>query len=526
MRRALIVLLVISISLVGLSVTATTSARQEKVLVVGLSEDYKALDPGLAYEPGGSLIYHSVYDTLVTFPSDSVKEILPNLAESWTISDDGTVYTFTLRSDVTFSNGDPLTAADVVFTFNRMKNLKGNPAFLADTIQSVEAADDHTVVLTLTQPDPAILAKLIFDAFSIVDANEVRANGGTDAEDAAQTDTAEAWLNAHSAGTGPYMLESYEPTVQTVLVRNPNYWGDPPYFDRIIIRDLPEASTQKLALEAGDIDISMDVTADQLASYEQNDQLKVFSTQSDTLIFLLCNEDPTIGGPVSNPQVQRAIRYAMNYDELRVLSGEGAGTPAAMVPIGFVGALDPSQALKSDPDQARSLLTEAGYPDGFSVKLEYPDFNYIGTEFSVVAQKVQADLANVGIKAELVPEEFQTSLDAYRGGKQAFSLWLWNPDYYDTLDYVEFLPGRVVGLRANWTDQNADQEILDLRDKVLVETDPAVRSDLFGQIQLYEQQNGPFAPLFQPGVHFAYKAALNGFAYNGQWRVDLTLLSY
>ena len=348
MRRALILLLIVSISVVGLSFT-TASARQEKILVVGLSEDYKALDPGLAYEPGGSLIYHSVYDTLVTFPSDSVSQILPNLAASWTISDDGTVYTFKLRTDVTFSNGDPLTAADVVFTFNRMKNLKGNPAFLADTIKSVEAADDHTVVLTLTQPDPAILAKLIFDAFSVVDAKEVRANGGTDAADAAQTDTAEAWFNAHSSGTGPYMLESYEPTVQTVLVRNPNYWAEQPYFDRIIIRDLPEASTQKLALEAGDIDISMDVTADQLASYQQNDQLTVFSTQSTTLIFLLCNEDPTIGGPVSNKQVQLAIRYALNYDELRVLSGEGAGTPAAMVPIGFAGALDPTQALKTDP---------------------------------------------------------------------------------------------------------------------------------------------------------------------------------
>ncbi|HVO71787.1 MAG TPA: ABC transporter substrate-binding protein, partial [Aggregatilineaceae bacterium] len=171
-------------------------------------------------------------------------------------------------------------------------------------------------------------------------------------------------------------------------------------------------------------------------------------------------------------------------------------------------------------------LQQAGYPDGFDIKLEYPDFNYIGTEFSVVAQKVQADLAAVGIKVELVPEEIQTSLDAYRGGKQGFSLWLWNADYRDTLDYVEFLPGRVVGLRANWTDQNSDQEIRDLRDKVLVETDPAVRSDLFAQIQLYEQQNGPFAPLFQPGVQFAYNAALKGFAYNDQWRVDLTLLSY
>ncbi|MEP0762500.1 MAG: ABC transporter substrate-binding protein [Chloroflexota bacterium] len=522
MRRFLVLLLVVSLSITFAGTAA--AQEEEKVLVVGLSEDYKSLDPSRAYEPGGSLIHHSVYDTLVTFPSDSVSEILPNLAASWDISEDGLVYTFSLRDDVVFSNGDPLTAEDVVFSFNRMKNLKDNPSFLADTIASVEATDDLTVVMTLTQPDPAILAKLIFDAFSVLNADEVRANGGTDAPDAAETDTAEGWLMSHSAGTGPYMVESYDPTVQTVLVRNPNYWGEPAYFDRIIIRNLPETSTQKLALEAGDIDIAMDVIADQLPSFESNPDIQVFSTQSDTLIFLLCNQDPAIGGPVSNPLVQRAIRYAMNYEELRFLSGKGANTPAAMVPIGFAGALDPSEALTRDLDMARSLLAEAGYPDGFEINLEYPDWNYIGTDFNIVAQKVQADLAEVGIKATLVPQEFQMSLEAYRGGRQGFSLWLWNPDYQDTLDYVEFLPGGVVGNRANWTDANADPEILALRDAVKVETDAAKRNELFREIQLYEQESGPFVPLFQPGVHFAFRSDLQGFSYNGQWRVDLTLL--
>lgn len=523
MRRFLALLLVLSFVAIPLGGVA---AQDEKVLVVGLSEDYSRLDPGRAYEPGGSLVYHSVYDTLVTFPSDSTSEILPNLASEWTISDDGLVYTFTLRDDVTFSNGDALSADDVVFTINRMKNLKDNPSFLADTIASVEAVDDLTVAITLTAPDPAILAKLVFDAFSIVNADEVRAQGGTDAEDAAETDTAEPWFLGNSAGTGPYVLETYEPGVQTVLARNASYWGDAPYFDRIIIQNLPETATQKLSLEAGDIDIAMDVIADQLPSFESNPDITVFSTQSDTLIFLLFNADPEVGGPVSDPLVQKAIRYALNYEELAFLSGEGANIPAAMVPIGFAGALDPSEALTQDVDMAKQLLTDAGYADGFDIELEYPDFNYIGTDFNVVAQKVQADLAAVGINVSLVPQEFQTSLDLYRNGEQGFSLWLWNPDYQDTLDYVEFLPSGVVGARAKWTDENADQAILDLRDAVKVETDAAARAEMFVDIQHYEQESAPFAPLFQPGVHFAYRSDLQGFAYNGQWRVDLTQLSY
>lgn len=524
MRRFTILLLVAILSvMVAVSVIAQ---GESKTLVVGLSEDYHSLDPSRAYEPGGSLIYHSAYNTLVTFPSDSVSKILPSLAKSWDISDDGTIYTFSLREDVTFSNGDPLTAADVVFSFNRMKNLKDNPSFLADTIKSVTASDDHTVVMTLTNPDPSILAKLVFDAFSIIDADVVEAHGGTDAANAAQVDTAEDWFMNNSAGTGPYVLQSYEPTVRTVLVRNTNYWGQAPYFDRIIIRNLPQPASQKMALEAGDIDISMDVTPDQVPSLEANKNIKVFSTQSDTLIFLLCNEDPTIGGPMSNKLVQRAVRYAIDYKGFRELSGVGANSPAAMVPIGFAGALDPSKGITRDLTKAHALLTQAGYPDGFKVNLEYPDFNYIGTDFSVVAQKVQSDLGEAGITVKLVPQEFQASLAAYRGGKQGFSLWLWNPDYYDTLDYVEFLPSGVVGNRANWTDANADQQIIDLRNAVKVETDPQKRNDLFQKIQMYEQQSGPFTPLFQPGVHFAYNANLKGFSYNGQWRVDLTKLSF
>ncbi|MBN1121816.1 MAG: ABC transporter substrate-binding protein [Anaerolineae bacterium] len=523
MRRFMVLLLVV---VLGVTAFGSVTAQDEKVLVVGLSEDYDSLDPSRAYEPGGSLIHHSVYDTLVTFPSDSVSEILPNLAANWDISDDGLVYTFYLRDDVTFSNGDPLSAEDVVFSFNRMKNLKDNPSFLADTIASVEAADDLTFVMTLVQPDPAILAKLIFDAFSIVNAEQVMAQGGSAEENAAEVDTAEAWFLNNSAGTGPYMVQSYDPTVQTVLVKNPNYWGDEVYFDRVIVLNLPETSTQKLMLEAGDIDIAMDVIADQLPSFESNPAIEVFSAQSETLIFLLCNQDPEIGGPMSNPLVQKALRYTVNYEELRFLSGEGADNPAAMVPIGFAGAMDPSEGLDQDLDMARGLLAEADYADGFEIDLEYPDFNYIGTEFGIVAQKVQADLAQVGITARLVPQEFQVSLDAYRNGEQGFSLWLWNPDYRDTLGYVEFLPGGVVGNRANWTDDNADQEILDLRDTVKVEVDAAVRNELFREIQLYEMESGPFVPLFQPGVHFAYKADLQGFAYNGQWRVDLTKLSY
>ena len=160
MRRFLVLLLVVSLSV---AFVGTVSAHKgEKILVIGLSEDYKSLDPSRAYEPGGSLVHHSVYDTLVTFPSDSVSEILPNLAASWEISADGLVYTFSLRDDVVFSNGDPLTAEDAVFSFNRMKNLTGNPSFLASGIASVAcgtALAARTAVASSLANSPAVCCR-------------------------------------------------------------------------------------------------------------------------------------------------------------------------------------------------------------------------------------------------------------------------------------------------------------------------------------------------------------------------------
>ncbi len=192
---------------------AEAMPQEGETLVIAIAEDTASLDPARSFETLPSIIHKATYQTLVTFPPDSVEKVIPDLATSWEISDDGTVYTFTLDPDAVFSNGDPVTASDVVFSFNRLKNITGNPSFLAETIASVEAPDEGTVVLTLTQPDPAILAKLVFGAFSVLNQAQVEAQGGSAAADAATSDAAEEWLNQNSAGSGPYVLESWEPGV-------------------------------------------------------------------------------------------------------------------------------------------------------------------------------------------------------------------------------------------------------------------------------------------------------------------------
>ena len=167
---------------------------------------------------------------------------------------------------------------------------------------------------------------------------------------------------------------------------------------------------------------------------------------------------------MSDPIVQKAVRYALDYEGIRALAGGESVSPASMLPVGFLGAYDANSGITRDVEQAKALLAEAGYADGLDVELAYPDFTFVGVNFGTFAQKVQADLNEAGFNVTLAPAEVGVALEAYRQGTEPFGLWLWLPDYRDSLDYVEFLPDGVVGLRTMWTDDNADETILALRD--------------------------------------------------------------
>jgi peptide/nickel transport system substrate-binding protein len=519
LQRLLTGLLVLVLALAGIS-SHRAVAADAKTLVIGTAENVTSLDPARGYEQETSTVHKAVYDTLVTFPVGSVDKIIPNLATSWKVSDDGLTYTFTLKDGVVFSTGNPMTSADVVFSFNRMKNIKSNPSSLAAGIDSVTAPDPKTVVVKLKAPDPSILAVLIFTSFAVMDSKAVKEHGGTDAADADKTDKAEQWLNQNSVGTGPYVLTKWEQHNQIVLVKNPKYGGPAPAFDQVILRDIKEAASQKAALEAGDIDIALDLSADQSASIKSNPDLKLYEGPSAFVFFLLMNRDPKIGGPVSDPLVEKAIRLALDYDGILKLAGGAAVQPPSVIPVGFAGTLGQDKVLKRDLGAAKKLLADAKQDKGFSVDMEYWDTTYAGVNFSTMAQKIQADLKEIGITVNLKPGTLDVTLPNYRDGKEQMGMWFWGPDFIDALNYVEFLPDYKVGKRANWTNANSDKEIQGWRDAVKVEVDAAKRADLFGKIQLYLQDKGPWAPFLQPGVQVGYRADLKGMAYNPIWLID------
>ncbi|MBL8166406.1 MAG: ABC transporter substrate-binding protein [Anaerolineae bacterium] len=518
LSMALVIALLAALSL------GVVQAQEEQVLVVGHRESTDFYDPARGYTQTTGIVLRSVYETLVTFPDGDTTEILPALATDWTLSEDGLTWTFNLRSDAVFSSGNPVTAQDVAFSFNRVKNVGSSPAGspAVANMAGATAIDADTVEVKLNAIDPAFLVGLTANWFAVSEAAVVTANGGTDAADAATTDTAGDYLDQNSAGSGPYMLAGWEKTVQTVLVRNPNYSGEAPFFDRIIIQNL-EPAAQKAALEAGEIDIALDLTSDQMAGMNP-EEISIFRGPGNLIHFLIMNNNPDVGGPVANPLVQQAIRLALDYEGYKALWG--GLQPAANMPIGIAGALPESAALARDLEAARALMAEAGYADGFEITMDYWDSTFQGVSLGTNAQKIAADLAEIGITVNLSPGEIGPKLEAYRNGTQVFGYWFWGPDIEDPSDFLSFLPGgKVAKERALWMEDTVSQELLDMIAAAKVELNPERRLELYGELQLANQQNSPFAPFNQPDIQTAYRANLQGYVWHPVWLVNLSLLS-
>lgn len=514
-------------ALLAVVVAATAAAGTSKAeatgtLVVDKSFDLKTADPQRQYEVTGGMIAHVLYDTLLEFRGSDVTTPKPSIASSYKVSKDARTYTFNLRKNVRFSDGTPLTAADVVFSFRRLVNLKGNPSFLLDGT-TVSAKGKYTVILKSAKPNPALPAIVTNASLGIVNSKVVKRNGGTDAKNADKADKAEAFLNRTSAGSGPYILKSFNTTSRVELVKNPRYAGRrTAKFNTVVIRNVL-APAQLLNVQRGTNEIALDLSPDQARSLERNSKVKVQKVAGPNIWFLFANANPKISEITANKRFQNAIRYQLNYNGIVRLAGAGSKRAAGVVPSMFLGSLQGSNAIKQNVARAKAELAASGIKNP-EVELEFPsDFTSSGLSFGVIAQKIQADLKQVGIKVNLAGKPIATSLANYRAGTEQLGLWLWGPDYPDPNDYLVFLPGELVGLRAGWA-AGSDPKLEALGKRAGATADPKVRGKLFQQIQVQLNQRGPFFPLFQPGQVVASSSNLTNVQFNATHQIDLSAI--
>ncbi len=499
-------------------------ASGSTTVVVAMGSGFSTLDPGYVYEKYPPLIVNACYENLFKFyNNDGAPE--PCLADTYEFSEDGLTLTVTLKDGVTFASGNPMTSADVLFSINRCKNLQGNPSFICDTIESMEAPDDKTVVFHLTQADSAILSKLTYSSLAVLDSAVVKENGGTDAEDASSADTAQDYLNTTSAGSGMYVMTSYTPDEEVVLEKNPNYWGTATNVDKYIIKIQPDSNTQMMTLSTGDIDVAMNMTDDTMAELAGADNVEIINSATKTVGFVMMNMNEEYGGPVSNPLVQKAIVKALDYSGIQTICGEGTITPYSIIQSGFMGSKGEKPADYANVEEAKSLLAEAGYPNGFDIDLTVSDLDMEGILLTDLAQKVKDDLAQVGINANLVTQAWAAGYgDAYRDGTLGFTVMYWGTDYNDPNVQLEFLPGATVGLRAGWT-KDMNPELAAMYEEAMAATDNDARIAVLEKIQDAMYEEVPFVMIAQAPAHIGYNTRLDGVAISDPYALDLTLIN-
>ncbi|MFI6706693.1 ABC transporter substrate-binding protein [Nonomuraea sp. NPDC050478] len=483
-----------------------------KTLVIDTSFDLKTADPGRTYEPTGLIVGKATYETLLTFDGSDVTKPVPALAESYELSDDGKVLTLKLKQGATFADGSPITADDVVFSLTRVRDMKGSPSFLLDGVE-VEKTDDTTVTMTSEKANAALPYILPNPALGILNSDVVKENGGT----ADAQDKAEQYLNANSAGSGPYQIETFNVSSQVVLKANPQYHGDKPAYEKVVIRNV-ESATQKLNVQRGDSQLALNLSGDQVANMP--DTLQVKKTASANVFFLLANQDSEISDVTTNAKFVEAVRKGVDYSGLLELAGEGAARAPGVIPSQILGALTEGEAVQRDVEGAKAALAESGLSNP-TVKLEYPtELTVNGLSFQPLAERVQANLKEVGITVDLQPAPVTTALDNYRNGKEEMGLWYWGPDYPDPNVYLAFLPGQLVGERAGWK-AGANKELEELGEKAATAIGDDARTQAYQEVQRKLNESGPFVPLIQPSQNIVAATSVTGIEYHPVWQVDV-----
>jgi peptide/nickel transport system substrate-binding protein len=366
------------------SAHAAAAPRRGGVLKAAFSADPAGFDPVRGPSGMSHVVIEQVYSTLMALDPDA--KPYPELAESYTVSSDGLAYTFRLRRGVRFHNGDELTSADVKFTFDRLRAPNSGYSYGAqvETIKSVDAVDKYTVRFNLTRRTGPFLIYMAFPGSSIVPKRLVES--GHD-------------LNARPVGTGPFKFVSYEPRNAIKFERNPNYFEPgKPYFDAMEYRIIPDITALTNALLSGVVNFSNEIPPKDFAKIKAHPDLVALTLEGSRYHWLLPNNKKP---PLDNPKVRQAIAYAIDRKALVEGAFFGLATPilGGVIPKWNWGYADLQFVPpRGDPDRARALLTEAGYPNGFDTTMTLPSSF---PNIMAMGPIIQANLARVGIRVKL-----------------------------------------------------------------------------------------------------------------------------
>jgi len=472
-------------------------------------DDVISLDPAEAFEFTTAEITSNTYSLLVRLDIDDTSKIVPDLAESWAISEDGLTYVFKLRPGAVFASGNPVTAADVAYSFERAVKLDLSPAFLLtqfglagdNVAERARALDDLTFALTADRPyaPSFVLNVLTATVGAVVDSQLVKEKAKTvtpSADYPYDTDFGNAFLKTGHAGSGPFRTAVWRANEAIVLERNDRYYGAKPPLARVIYRHLKESAGQRLALEAGDIDVARNLEPGDMAAIAKKPGFSVVSAPKGTVYYISLNQkDPNL----AKPEVREALKYLVDYDAIGATLIKGIGEiRQTFLPKGMLGALD-AAPYRLDIAKAKELLAKAGLPNGFTVKMDVRS-----TQPSTgIAESFQQRAAEAGIRIEIIPGDGKQTLTKYRARNHQLFIGQWASDYWDPNSNAETFAanpdnsdqGKVKTLA--WRNAWDVPELTAETKAALLERDAEKRAEAYRALQQAVLDDGPFVLLFQ-----------------------------
>lgn len=403
--------------------SASPTGSVSKVFRAAYTSTVTTWDPSVSYST--EVVYMAnLYEPLIyANPPGSAEPFSPALATSWEVSADGLEWTFKLRQGVSFHDGTPFDAEAVKFSIDRTRELNLGAAYIWASVKEVQVVDDYTVKIILSYPTA-------LDRIAAASSGSWIFSPATKGKDQAWWDTGK------EAGTGPWILESYKPNEELVFVRNTDWWGEwkDNQFERIVIKIVAEAGTQRQMLEAGEVDYIGLVARDQVDAITASGAIDIVKAQTWNSYVMFFN---TLKKPLDDPKVREALSYAIPYEDLITVGANGLGTQSkGPVPVGlWPNAAGNLPQYSYDIDKAKELLAAAGYPDGgFDLTLTHASENPLELRFCPL---IKESFAKLGVDVTVQPLLWNQQWAKAKGNKdkrQDLFVVLWWPSYPDGYD--------------------------------------------------------------------------------------------
>ncbi|ERN51994.1 ABC transporter substrate-binding protein [Alkalihalophilus marmarensis] len=471
----------------------------DQTLVFARGGDSVSLDYASVTDGESSRVTKNIYETLIEFDRDSF-EIGPGLAHDWEVDDSGLRFVFHLEEGVTFHDGTDFNAEAVKLNFERWADPEHEYAFLDEgytysvygtqfggykgdeghVIEEINVLGDYEIEFVLNQPLGSFLQNMGMSYFAITSPQAFEEHGSA--------------INENPVGTGPFKFVSWSRDDSIILEKNEDYWKEGlPKLDRVIFQVIPDNSARLTALRSGQIDIMDGLNPDDVAQIEGDDSLQVFERATNNIGYLGFHVEKE---PFNDPVVRRAFNHAIDKEGLiAILYGGLAETAKNTIPPGYLGYNDGIDEYSYDPELAKELLAEAGIEDGFTFDLwTMPVARPYMPDPQRAAEAIQANLADVGITANIVTKEWATYLEETEQGKHDVFMLGWSgvngdPDYFfSNLLHGDAIPG---GNRSFYSNE----EVNDLLVQAKTEVDFDVRAELYEQVQELIHEDAPMVPL-------------------------------